>query len=206
MLVDDDVEATVKTLRSKGVEIITEPQEAPCEPGAHGRGVSRQRGQPHGDRQQVRQISRVIFCSDDAEGEASVALMVSPEPAEGVEPRGRQEIGCSNALPFIAEKGSILGMPWRVELFSAEVQALLDALPRDIRASFERIVRASGKISHGLEQMREPYVKHTWKGPGVGDANEGQGQDCPRRLSHRNRTQGGGRSRLSKKDAEDTKR
>ncbi len=33
VLVDDDVEATVATLKSKGVEIITEPQEAPWEPG-----------------------------------------------------------------------------------------------------------------------------------------------------------------------------
>jgi predicted enzyme related to lactoylglutathione lyase len=30
---DDDVAATVETLRSKGVEIITEPQEAPWQPG-----------------------------------------------------------------------------------------------------------------------------------------------------------------------------
>ena len=33
VLVDDDVEATVKVLNSKGVEIITEPQEAPWQPG-----------------------------------------------------------------------------------------------------------------------------------------------------------------------------
>lgn len=33
VLVDDDVEATVKFLKSKGVEIITEPQEAPWQPG-----------------------------------------------------------------------------------------------------------------------------------------------------------------------------
>jgi predicted enzyme related to lactoylglutathione lyase len=33
VLVDDDVAATVETLRSKGVEIITEPQEAPWQPG-----------------------------------------------------------------------------------------------------------------------------------------------------------------------------
>ena len=32
------------------------------------------------------------------------------------------------------------------------------ALPRDIRASFERIVHLIE--SHGLELMREPYVKH----------------------------------------------
>jgi predicted enzyme related to lactoylglutathione lyase len=33
VLVDDDVEATVAALRSKGVEIISEPQEAPWQPG-----------------------------------------------------------------------------------------------------------------------------------------------------------------------------
>ncbi|NOT73055.1 MAG: glyoxalase [Hyphomicrobium sp.] len=33
VLVDDNVEAIVKTLKSKGVEIITELQEAPYEPG-----------------------------------------------------------------------------------------------------------------------------------------------------------------------------
>ncbi len=38
------------------------------------------------------------------------------------------------------------------------MKAELSALPSDIRASFERIV---GLIqSHGLERMREPYVKH----------------------------------------------
>jgi predicted enzyme related to lactoylglutathione lyase len=33
VLVDHDVEATVAALRSKGVEIITEPHEAPWQPG-----------------------------------------------------------------------------------------------------------------------------------------------------------------------------
>ncbi len=33
VLVDDDVEATIANLKSRGVEIITEPQEAPWEPG-----------------------------------------------------------------------------------------------------------------------------------------------------------------------------
>ena len=38
------------------------------------------------------------------------------------------------------------------------VKAALDAFPRDIRASFERIVHLIE--SQGLERMREPYVKH----------------------------------------------
>jgi phage-related protein len=49
-------------------------------------------------------------------------------------------------------------MAWSVQFLDEEVQATLFALPRDIRAAFERIV---GLIqSHGLEQVREPYVKH----------------------------------------------
>ena len=47
---------------------------------------------------------------------------------------------------------------WTVEFLDVAVQAALAAMPRDIRASFERIV---GLIeSHGLERVREPYVKH----------------------------------------------
>lgn len=50
------------------------------------------------------------------------------------------------------------GMGWTVEFVDAEVRAALEEMPRDIRASFERIV---GLIeSRGLERMREPYVKH----------------------------------------------
>ena len=33
MLVDDDVEAMIAALKARGVEIITEPQEAPWQPG-----------------------------------------------------------------------------------------------------------------------------------------------------------------------------
>jgi len=39
-----------------------------------------------------------------------------------------------------------------------EVEAALDSLPLDIRASFLRIVEII--CSHGLERVREPYVKH----------------------------------------------
>ncbi len=49
-------------------------------------------------------------------------------------------------------------MSWTVELLDHRVTAELAALPVDIRARFERIV---GLIrSHGLERVREPYVKH----------------------------------------------
>ena len=38
------------------------------------------------------------------------------------------------------------------------MKASLDAFPVDIRASFQRIVELIA--SHGLERVREPYVKH----------------------------------------------
>jgi phage-related protein len=49
-------------------------------------------------------------------------------------------------------------MAWRVEFLDSEAKAALDSMPRDIRASFERIVHLIE--SHGLERVREPYVKH----------------------------------------------
>ena len=49
-------------------------------------------------------------------------------------------------------------MTWVVQFLDGEVEAELSALPVDIRASFERI---AGLIqAHGLERVREPYVKH----------------------------------------------
>ena len=49
-------------------------------------------------------------------------------------------------------------MPWRVEFLDIDVQAELEALPLDIVASFLRISRLI--VTHGLERVREPYVKH----------------------------------------------
>lgn len=49
-------------------------------------------------------------------------------------------------------------MPWSVEFLDQHVQSLLDALPLGMRASFQRIVELIQ--SHGLERVREPYVKH----------------------------------------------
>lgn len=49
-------------------------------------------------------------------------------------------------------------MSWSIVFLDDGVQAELDALPRDFRASFERI---SGLIqTFGLEQVHEPYIKH----------------------------------------------
>lgn len=49
-------------------------------------------------------------------------------------------------------------MSWSVHFLDDDVRAALDAFPVDIRARFERIVRLIQL--HGLEQIREPYVKH----------------------------------------------
>jgi phage-related protein len=49
-------------------------------------------------------------------------------------------------------------MKWRVEFLDDEVLAAPSAFPRDIRGIFERIV--SLIVGHGLERVREPYVKH----------------------------------------------
>ena len=49
-------------------------------------------------------------------------------------------------------------MKWHVVFLDEKVRAELDAFPVDIRARFERIVELIG--THGLERVREPYVKH----------------------------------------------
>jgi phage-related protein len=47
---------------------------------------------------------------------------------------------------------------WVVEFLDDKVEALLEAFPEDIQASFLRIVDLIE--SNGLERVREPYVKH----------------------------------------------
>jgi phage-related protein len=47
---------------------------------------------------------------------------------------------------------------WSFVLANVEAQAELDALPLEVRASFERIVRLVQAF--GLERVREPYIKH----------------------------------------------
>ncbi len=49
-------------------------------------------------------------------------------------------------------------MIWSVLFVNAAAKAELEALPADMRARFERIVTLIG--DHGLEKVREPYVKH----------------------------------------------
>jgi phage-related protein len=47
---------------------------------------------------------------------------------------------------------------WSVLFVNTIAQAELDALPVDMRARFERIVTLIQE--HGLEKVREPYLKH----------------------------------------------
>jgi len=47
---------------------------------------------------------------------------------------------------------------WSVLFVNSAAKAELDALPTDMRAKFERIVMLVR--DHGLEKVREPYVKH----------------------------------------------
>lgn len=47
---------------------------------------------------------------------------------------------------------------WSFVFANATVQAELDALPVDVRAYFERIVRLVQTV--GLERVHQPYLKH----------------------------------------------
>jgi phage-related protein len=49
-------------------------------------------------------------------------------------------------------------MSWTVGFLSEAAFAEVKALPRDMQTKFERIVHMIE--AHGLERMREPYVKH----------------------------------------------
>ena len=49
-------------------------------------------------------------------------------------------------------------MEWSVEFCNAEAKAEVDRLSVDLRAKFERIVNLIRL--KGLQQVREPYVKH----------------------------------------------
>ena len=49
-------------------------------------------------------------------------------------------------------------MTWSFVFLNAEVKAELDALPGDVRASFEHIIKLVQAV--GLERVHEPYIKH----------------------------------------------
>jgi phage-related protein len=55
-------------------------------------------------------------------------------------------------------KKDIFPVTWSFVFVNTEAQAELDALPLDVRASFERIVRLVQAF--GLERVHEPYIKH----------------------------------------------
>ena len=48
-------------------------------------------------------------------------------------------------------------MKWRVEIFNQSVLEEIDALPLDLRAKLDHIVRMIEEL--GLHQVREPYIK-----------------------------------------------
>ena len=52
-------------------------------------------------------------------------------------------------------------MSWHVSVFDTGVQAELEALPSDMRARLVRIIELIE--TYGLEQVREPHVKHLHK-------------------------------------------
>ena len=47
---------------------------------------------------------------------------------------------------------------WTVELLDSRVRGELEVLPADMKARFRRIVELIQ--AYGLEQMREPHIKH----------------------------------------------
>ena len=51
---------------------------------------------------------------------------------------------------------------WKIELLNDVVFGELNDLPRDQRAKFTWIAELIGE--HGLERVREPYVKHLEQG------------------------------------------
>lgn len=56
------------------------------------------------------------------------------------------------------QKRYTAGESWRIVFLDEDVKAEVDALPVDMRASFQRIAELIQV--HGLERIREPYVKH----------------------------------------------
>jgi phage-related protein len=60
-------------------------------------------------------------------------------------------------LQINCKKGIFL-VTWSFVFVNAEAQAELDALPLDVRARFERIVRLVQAF--GLERVHEPYIRH----------------------------------------------
>ena len=64
-------------------------------------------------------------------------------------------VGYAQDCKFIAKK-VCHAVTWSFVFLNAEVKAELDALPVDMRASFERIVDLVQAV--GLERVHEPYI------------------------------------------------
>ncbi len=91
-------------------------------------------------------------------------------------------------------------MLWIVGFLDEQVKASLDAFPRDIRASFERIAELIQV--HGLERCVN-RTSSTWRAA-LGDADERQERHRPSLLCDGHRKARRRRSRLCKEDPEDT--
>lgn len=93
---------------------------------------------------------------------------------------------------------------WKIELPSNEVHDELKALPRDQQAKFTWIAEIIRE--HGLENVREPYVKHLegglWEIRMKG--REGQGRYIPRILRDCKAKACCNRQGLQKEDAENS--
>jgi phage-related protein len=61
-------------------------------------------------------------------------------------------------LSVLQKCNTIRGVSWIVEVLDARVRGEIEALPPDMRARFRRIVELIQ--NHGLERVREPFVKH----------------------------------------------
>jgi ribosome-binding protein aMBF1 (putative translation factor) len=82
-----------------------------------------------------------------------------------------------------------------------EVKAELDALPVEMRASFERIVGLVQAV--GLERVHEPYIRHL-EDRILGDTAAREGWDCPGSLCDGDRPAGGDPACLHQEDTENT--
>ena len=67
-------------------------------------------------------------------------------------------VGPERDFAEYCKNGIFLEVRWSVVFVNEQVREELEALPKDIMASFLRISRLIQ--SEGLERMREPYVNH----------------------------------------------
>jgi Phage derived protein Gp49-like (DUF891) len=94
----------------------------------------------------------------------------------------------------------MMATAWTVQFLDDDVRSALEAWPRDIRARFERIVNLIQ--THGLERVREPYVKHL-EGPAWEMRMKGKDGICARSLCHCEWPPRGRGAFVRQEDAED---